>query len=369
MSEAAAVTIEPPATGALPLTVERPTHFTEVLRPSSLPKLAQCPRYMPSSEAGPFAERGNKLDRAFRLLFAGDPSALDGCTEEESKSLKWAKDMTILLSGGEEIHTEKDDCRMSIPDLPNGGEADAIVPTRFRSMDLKSGMLREYREQMAAYAYGLMLRHFTEEWTCSLLFLDLREVVHMRFTFEEAKGIVEAVIASKRDPESLATPGGACGWCAFKEVCQARLNLAAESLAALHLKEGLEALKDDPEKLARFIVGCNPLEDMLKSAKEHAKSYFDNGGPGVPGFKLQSRKGNEFVSPVDVLACFPGATLEEICGYYGEMSGTKFRLAWTERRGSQEAPENLIQSKPGSTFIKAAPPPKEPKAKKPKARK
>lgn len=342
--------------------VERRTHFTELLRPSSLPKLAVCPRYVPNANAGPYAARGNKLDRAFRLLFADDPSALEDCTEEERASLKWAVDMTRLLSGGEEVLTEKEGCRMDIPGLPNGGEADAIIPARFRSLDLKSGLVREYREQMAAYAYGLMLRHFASEWTCSLLYLDLRQVVHIRFTFEEAKGVVERVIAAYRDPESLATPGEACGWCALKDVCQARRNLAAESLAVLQLKEGLEVIKDDPEKLSRFITGCKPLKEILDEAREHAKRYFEDGGPGVPGFKLQTRKGSEYVAPGDVANAFPDMKPGELCQLYGNLSGEKFRAAWAACHGTAEPPAGVIQSAPGTSFIKAAPAPKKPKA-------
>jgi CRISPR/Cas system-associated exonuclease Cas4 (RecB family) len=366
VSDAAAVTIEPPATGALPLAVEKPTLFMELLRPSSLPKLAVCPRYVPSAEAGPYAARGSKLDNAFRLLLAGEASALEGCTEEEQSSLRWAEAMTRLLSGEEAILYEKTDCRMRIPGLPHGGEADAITPGRFRSFDLKSGILREYREQMAAYAYGLMEKHFASEWTCTLLFLDLRQVVHMRFTYEEARGVVENVIAYYRDPESMATPGDACGWCALREVCQARRNLMAESLRVLELKEGLDHIKDDPEKLSRFLVGCKHLEDAYKNGKEYARRFFEGGGAGIPGFKLQTRKGNEFVAPGDVASALAHLKPGELCQLYGNLSAEKFRGAWADKYGAADPPD-IIQAGNASTYVRAAPSPKEPKAKKTKA--
>ena len=55
------------------------------------------------------------------------------------------------------------------------------------SADLKTGQLRNYREQMAAYALGFMDATFRTEWTAHLLFCDQRQLVTHRFTYEEAK--------------------------------------------------------------------------------------------------------------------------------------------------------------------------------------
>ena len=49
----------------------RPAPATELLRPSLLPKLAQCPCYVSSPDAGEAAQRGTRMDDAFRSLLMG----------------------------------------------------------------------------------------------------------------------------------------------------------------------------------------------------------------------------------------------------------------------------------------------------------
>ena len=49
----------------------RPAPATELLRPSLLPKLAQCPCYVSSPDAGEAARRGTRMDDAFRSLLMG----------------------------------------------------------------------------------------------------------------------------------------------------------------------------------------------------------------------------------------------------------------------------------------------------------
>ena len=70
------------------------------------------------------------------------------------------------------------------------------------SADLKTGQLRNYREQMAAYALGFMEATFRTEWTSHLLFCDQRQLITHRFTYDEAKALVEASSRDSRTPRS-----------------------------------------------------------------------------------------------------------------------------------------------------------------------
>ena len=155
------------------------------LRPSNLPKLAVCPCYESNPVAGPAAGRGTLLDTAFRAELLGDEdrNAIAGkLTADENAAVGWAVAMVRAMAGGEQVLAAEDDCRVAMAGMR--GTADAIVPERGILFDLKTGARRNYREQMAAYALGMMEARFATEWTCHLLFCDLREVETHRFTYD-----------------------------------------------------------------------------------------------------------------------------------------------------------------------------------------
>ncbi len=126
------------------------THGIGALRPSNLPKLAVCPCYESNPVAGPAAERGTLLDTAFRaeLLQTDDRRQLaDKLASDEIAAVSWAVSMVRAMAGRERVLAREDDCRLKVLDL--NGTADAIVPGRLMHFDLKTGVRRNYREQMA----------------------------------------------------------------------------------------------------------------------------------------------------------------------------------------------------------------------------
>ena len=129
------------------------------LRPSNLPKLAVCPCYESNPVAGPAAERGTLLDTAFRAELLGLEERFtltNKLTADEIAAVSWSVSMVRAMSGRERVLAREDDCRVKILNLT--GTADAIVPGKLTHFDLKTGAQRNYREQMAAYALGLMGR-------------------------------------------------------------------------------------------------------------------------------------------------------------------------------------------------------------------
>jgi hypothetical protein len=155
------------------------------LRPSNLPKLAVCPCYESHPVVGPAAERGTLLDTAFRAELLGLEERFviaNKLTADEIAAVSWSVSMVRAISGRERVLAREDDCRVRILDLT--GTADAIVPTRLTHFDLKTGARRNYREQMAAYALGLMGAYFAGEWTAHLLVLrpagSRDDQVHLR---------------------------------------------------------------------------------------------------------------------------------------------------------------------------------------------
>ncbi|XHR30582.1 MAG: hypothetical protein ACFUZC_08465 [Chthoniobacteraceae bacterium] len=108
--------------------------------------------------------------------------------------VEWAVTTLKVLAGDSPVITREEDCRVIIPWFENPGTADALVLGKFAHADLKTGAMRNYREQMAAYALGLMDVYFASEWTAYLLFCDQRELVTIHFTYAEANAVVGNVV-------------------------------------------------------------------------------------------------------------------------------------------------------------------------------
>ncbi len=323
------------------------------LRPSNLPKLAVCPCYESNPVAGPAAERGTLLDTAFRaeLLQTDDRHELeDKLTSEEVAAVSWAVSMVRAMAGRERVLAREDDCRLQVLDL--NGTADAIVPGRLMHFDLKTGLRRNYREQMAAYALGLMGAHFASEWTCHLLFCDLREIETFRFTYDEAHAVVDEVVRAFHDPRKKPVTCEYCGWCAKAETCPARRELVAETLPVADPGFDFEAVIADPDRLGQFLKACAVVDDFRERAKKVAIEQLKTGGE-VPGWRLVTRKGNEFVNSETV-----GQHIEEIgfgpvLSAYGNMTANKFRRLWEEHLGSSKPfPEEAVKHAAPSTYLK-----------------
>lgn len=316
------------------------------LRPSNLPKLAECACYVSDPNPGPAAERGSALDSLFRSRMAGTPDQAEMFyqpSEADNAAVDWAVTTVNALAGGNEVITCEQDCRVAIPGFENGGTADALIPDKLAHADLKTGQKRNYREQMAAYALGLMEQHFASEWTAHLLFCDQREVVSETYEFKEAKRIVEAVVAKFRDPSKRPTPCDYCGWCAKEKTCEARLAIAEKAVAVSAPGFDFAAVLADNTKLGRFLAACSVLDDFREQAETAAKERLQ-AGVEIPGWKLITRRGPEFVDHVTVGHHIQALGFGVVLAAYGNLGAKKFREIWEQKMPREKAfPEELVK--------------------------
>lgn len=323
------------------------------LRPSNLPKLAVCPCYESNPVAGPAAERGTLLDTAFRAELLGLEERFviaNKLTADEIAAVSWSVSMVRAMSGRERVLAREDDCRVKIQNLT--GTADAIVPSKFTHFDLKTGVRRNYREQMAAYALGLMGAHFASSWTAHLLFCDQREIETHRFTYDEAFAIVNQVVMSFTDPAKKPNPCEYCGWCAKADTCPARLALVAETLPVADPGFDFDAVLADPAKLGRFLAACAVVEDFRDRAKQIATERIKT-GCDVPGWKLVTRKGTEFVDCETVGHHIGTMGFGPVLAAYGNLSAAKFRDLWSQRMPSEAPfPDESVKHAAPSTYLK-----------------
>jgi hypothetical protein len=307
--------------------------------------------------AGPAAERGTLLDSAFRAEILGLEERFiisNKLTVDEIATVSWSVSMVRAMAGRERVLAREDACRVKMLGL--SGTADAVVPTRLTHFDLKTGMRRNYREQMAAYALGFMDSQFASEWTAHLLFCDQREIETHRFTYDEAQEIVEQVIRVFNDPDKKPNPCEYCGWCAKAESCPARLAIVADTLPVADPGFDFDAVTADPAMLGRFLACCAVVEDFRERAKQIATERIKTGGE-VPGWKLVTRKGAEFVDCETVGRHIQQMGYGPVLTAYGNLSATKFRDLWNERMpGGSSFPEEAVKHAAPSIYLKQTKP-------------
>jgi hypothetical protein len=250
------------------------------------------------------------MDSCFRAILLGTHVGfLPDTKAEDIAAIEWAVETFRLLAGNAPLQASEDDLRVETPAGP--GTADGACPEKLFSVDLKTGQVRNYFEQMAAYALGFMEREFCEQWTTHLLFCDEREIVTFEWTQASALAAVQPVIAAAKDPESLPTPCDYCGWCALRWTCAARLEPLSMLLTGAPDKLDLNAIKACPADLGRLmditylIAKEDGLHDELREA---AKDYLLK-SQAVPGWSLQNGRKTETVPALQIAESHGGKCL------------------------------------------------------------
>lgn len=312
-----------------------------MIRHSSLPKLAQCACYESASgESSPAAARGTKMDEAFRFALSGDRSLIDKLdADEDKKAVMWAVDQVIEISEGKGILSDESKLKVATPGIDHVGTEDCRITSLCISCDLKSGQVRGYYEQMAAYAYGNMERDFATEWTCYLIFCDQQKVIQHHFTYEHAKEIVEEVLESANDPDKKPNPCEYCKWCANSQTCQALAVAANDTLEIVdndiqaNLAQLKEYLAADPERLSVFLKKANIFNsELVDWAKDLIRERLTNNEP-VVGYKLQNSKGIEYCGAEALYSATDTLSKFEIIDLFGGKIKANDLREFTEKKG------------------------------------
>ncbi len=345
------------------------TDEARLLRPSSLPKLAECRAYEGKPGTSPAAERGTRLDRIIRDIWsrAGKASELlAGLPAEDADAIDWALNTMEHLAEGATIETREAELAAACPvEGIRPGTMDALCVERSFLVDFKTGQIRNYREQMAAYALACMDAYFADSWTAHLLFVDQQVVITHDFTEAEARAIVEQV----RDMPVAETPCEYCKWCARFGTCP-KLRAGLAEVVEL----GTTAPKMTPHDKAGKILPPNLLDIANDDARAHAflaafavaEDYVDivrgivrervkaQGGKN-DYFTLTQRRGKR---------SFPARGFDHVIGETGNMAVLQIlgpakvedaRALWKKRVRSIPFPEDLIEEAAPSTVLNRRP--------------
>ena len=132
--------------------------MSKEISPSTLPKLAECALFEGAGGTSSAAERGTAVDLAIRnLISAENDVAIVG---EDAGAIAYGVDELTRLAKGSFIETREEYLAMAVPGLSKLGTADAVCKEQKWVADIKTGQVRDYRNQLQAYALACMEDNF-----------------------------------------------------------------------------------------------------------------------------------------------------------------------------------------------------------------
>jgi hypothetical protein len=292
------------------------------------------------------------MDRIFRSLLSGTDAAWSvDAGSEDMAAVQWAVDTARAFAGGDPIEAREQHLRVSVMGMT--GTADALCGKRQWSADLKTGEVRDYEAQQAAYALGFMDREFTDRWTVLLLYCDAREVVMLDFSRARAERIVRGVIARVKDPQARATPCDYCDWCALRWTCRARLEPLSMLLFGDTATLDVGAFTEDPERLGAVLSITHEIarDDGLHEVLKQAAKLHLEAGHDVAGWSLTRGRETQSVDAVTVARYAGELGIGRVSAAYGPMSARKFADLWTRAFGDQPIPEGVMQTNHHPSFL------------------
>mgnify|MGYP003670996005 FL=1 len=223
---------------------------------------------------------------------------------------------------------------MAVPGLSKLGTADAVCKEQKWVADIKTGQVRDYRNQLMAYSLACMEDNFEMSWTAHVIYVDQSMIRSYEFTYEEAKQGTQRVIDRATSAEAKPTPSEYCSWCKHFNNCHAIVRQAESAIALIPEATGnsIEAIKDrilaTPESLGSFIREWKLAEkEIAEPLLGHLKSRLESGDE-VAGWKLTSVSGRRFVETEAIAKAAQGISKETLIlamgGKLSEKSYTEF---------------------------------------------
>ena len=183
------------------------------------------------------------------------------------KEILWTAQYIMSVVGRKKLISEERVSVMRDGKEVTFGSMDAYCKGHL--FDLKTGQIRDYKQQMAAYALGVMQKYGDEKLEWHLVYSRFKYVNKFSLTREEAEDIVFGIIDSVNDPTRSPWPCEYCMWCARKKTCTALKHFAytiggqMESMKHINLNEPLA-----PAVRKRLLAIVDAVENWSESIRE-----------------------------------------------------------------------------------------------------
>jgi len=321
--------------------------MSKEISPSSLPKLAECALFQGSNGTSSAAERGTAVDLAIRNLISAEYDV--AIVSEDAGAIAYGVDELTRLAKGSFIETREEYLAMGVPGLSKLGTADAVCKAEKWVADIKTGQVRNYREQLAAYSLACMEDNFDTSWTAHVVYVDQKLIRSYDFSYEEAQQITKRTIDRATSAEAQPTPCEYCSWCKHYNNCNAIVRQAESAIALIPDINGnsIDAIRQrilaTAESMGAFAKEWKLAEkEIAEPVLGHLKTRLENGDE-VPGWKLTSMSGRKFVEHGAIAKASQGITKETLILAMGGKLSEKSYLELCANNGV-EPDQSAIQT-------------------------
>ena len=295
------------------------------ISPSSLPKLAECALFEGANGTSSAAERGTAVDLAIRNLISAEHDV--AIVGEDAGAITYGVEELTRLAKGSFVETREEYLAMAVPGLSKLGTADAVCKAEKWVADIKTGQVRNYRDQLQAYSLACMEDNFEMSWTAHVIYVDQKLIRSYDFTYEEAKQGTQRTIDRATSAEAKPTPSEYCSWCKHFNNCHAIVRQAESAIALIPEATGnsIDAIRQrilaTAESMGAFAKEWKLAEkEIAEPVLGHLKTRLENGDE-VPGWKLTSMSGRKFVETEAIAKASQNITKETlILALGGKMS-------------------------------------------------
>jgi hypothetical protein len=327
--------------------VEGGKQMSKEISPSSLPKLAECALFEGASGTSAAAERGTAVDLAIRNVISAQHDV--AIVSEDAGAIAYGVEELTRLAKGSFVETREEYLAMAVPGLSKLGTADAVCKSEKWVADIKTGQVRDYRNQLQAYSLACMEDNFEVSWTAHVIYVDQKLIRSYDFSYEEAKQITQRTIDRATSAEAKPTPCEYCSWCKHFNNCHAIVRQAESAIALIPDVTGnsIDAIRQrilaTAESMGAFAKEWKLAEkEIAEPVLGHLKTRLENGDE-VPGWKLTSMSGRRFVETEAIAKASQGITKETLILALGGKMSEKSYLELCANNGV-EPDQNAVQT-------------------------
>jgi roadblock/LC7 domain-containing protein len=319
------------------------------------------------------AARGTKLDEIARKQWAiyqqaGESGLVWWMKEhpmdlptEDTQALDFAHNTLKLLSGGLAVETREEELQAVVPVAGvKPGTMDALCIEGGWLADFKTGQIRSYHAQMAAYALACMDAYFADEWTTHLIFVDQQQVNSHTFTREEAEQLVAGIVNAPK----VETPCEYCGWCGKFECCpavmRARSELTKEELPACsaaakgkgELPASMAHMMTDHAAAHDFMTKLKIVNDWADILKKNLLDQLSEESAASDYFSRVVVSGSKKVNPLSLAKYGMELGFDRLLRICSQIPLSKVEEVWHEVFGETPVPEEIIVTSGGSVSLR-----------------
>lgn len=331
----------------------------DLIRPSSLPKLQECRCYVSKPAVSEAAARGTRLDAVIREQWL-NPSPVELSPEDEA-AVTWAFHTLKHLANGAAVETREEELQAVVPvDGVKAGTMDALCVYGGWLADFKTGQVRDYAGQIAAYALACMEAFFADEWTTHLLFIDQKQVVSRLWTREEAEQFVTGIVNKPKEP----TLCDYCTWCGAFDTCPL-VRQSAEEVVSIQAVEKptayeksvkfllpeMEVLKRDHKAAHAFLTKLGIVNEWAELLKKSIREQLTDDEKN-DYFNRIVVAGRKVVNPLALGKYWEEFGWQRLLGMCSQIPLSAVEKEWKEVMGEKPFPDELIVSSNSSVQLR-----------------